>query len=458
LLAFAFPHGAAAATAHPMIVSFHVKSSRSVLPASGARVTLTVQVKNAKSCTFYWQHTAGSSIYPERTLSCASGHAAVTVPAIPNARTATVLIEFGVRVKGASAKTVWRGVFLHEAAAAKAKTPAPPSGPATSSLLLSPASLPSAGGTVAVDFTASNATQCTLASTPALWSGPDPMTVKCGGHYIVAAGPTTTPAQWSVVFTATSSTGSTATSTQQLTEDATATPGPSTQMSLNWAGYIFPSSSPITQAAGTWTVPVLDCATTPNGGTSTWVGLGGAGDNTGDLLQTGIETDCANGAQQTSGWWELVPMDPEGAVFFQGLTVSPGDLITASVLQASGGQWETKVDDVTTGLSGVMVTGEGWGVLPDGSNTFNVEGTAAPSGYGGGTTAEWIQEDYTDGSTGNLVPLADFRSVTFSGVTTNASGFSLTGDDAATLVDESGNPLATPLAPVGGTTFSVVYG
>jgi hypothetical protein len=115
------------------------------------------------------------------------------------------------------------------------------------------------------------------------------------------------------------------------------------------------------------------------------------GGTSGALLQTGITTNCVNGAQQDHGWWELAPNYYE--IPFAGFAVSPGDTIQANVFQGSTGAWETRVDDLSTGLSGVMITGGGWGVLVDsGNGTFQLQGRTTFLSYAGGYTAEWIVE------------------------------------------------------------------
>lgn len=79
------------------------------------------------------------------------------------------------------------------------------------------------------------------------------------------------------------------------------------ERSANWAGYTWASTSLVTGVSGTWTVPTLDCAATPNATMASWVGTGGAGGSSGDLLQTGVQSDCANGTQQDVGWWQEQP-------------------------------------------------------------------------------------------------------------------------------------------------------
>jgi hypothetical protein len=445
--------GAHAATTRPIFVSVKATSPTGFpLPAAGAPVTLTVLVKNAKTCTFLSQRSTASSIYPMKTVSCASGHAKMTLPAIANNRGTPVLLEYAVRAKSASGKTAIRGVFVHQAAAPQAPT---------AQLGTSTQALPSSGGAVNFTFNAANATSCTLTATPALWPGANPQTVSCNGTYSTTVAPASLlPQVWKIVFTATSATGKTATALVPLSEQgAPGQPATVAGMSTNWGGYSFRTGgAAVTQVAGDWIVPVTNCAKTPNGGASTWVGIGGDqnddGSSTGDLLQTGVDTDCSNGSEVTRAWWELVPSDPNHSWSFD-MVVAPGDHISASVFQAPGGYWETRVDDLTTGQSGVMETGIGWGVTSDTATTFQpTQSLTFP--YTGGTSAEWIEEDYTLND--SLVPFCDFQSVTFVNLSSNAAGWALNDGSSITLVDSNGNPLAFTSVPIGGAQgFSVAY-
>jgi hypothetical protein len=233
-----------------------------------------------------------------------------------------------------------------------------------------------------------------------------------------------------------------------------------THQSSNWSGYVVPSStSPLTDVSGEWTVPTLNCSVTPNGGVATWVGIGGeeysSGGSSGVLLQTGVTANCVNGAQQNVvGWWEEVPMSPNNGIAFSGFPVSSGDLIQASVFQTTSGAWETRVDNLSTGLSGIMVTGAGWGVYTDGSGGYlTYQGSTAGLSYSGGYTAEWIVEDLQQG--GVLVPFADYGTVTFSNTRTSLPSWSLTSSEGVEIA-QGGTVLSTP-SPPSGSGFSVSY-
>ena len=464
---------AATTTLRPVIVSLTITGPRP-LPAAGTSVVMTVRVEYATTCTFMRQFSAFSSLYAFKTVSCASGRATVVVPAIANSNKAARRLTYAVRVRGAGTASVQRSVTVPQAAAASRPSPSPtptpsptpPSTSPTATLSISPGSVPSTGGTVVLTFTSSNATTCTLASAPLFWTtGANPVTVDCTGTYIATLNSTTTQQQWTFTFTAANVAGQSASATQTLTELAPApapTP-PSTAWaeSPNWSGYIVPSTSDlVTDASGAFTVPTLDCSVTPDGGASFWVGIGGeqwsTGGSSGALLQTGVTTDCVGGVAQYAGWFELFPSSPNTDVYFRGFPVSPGDQIVASVFQGSTGAWETKVDDLSTGLSGVMVTGEGWGVSTDGGNgSFLKQGSTVNLSYAGGYTAEWIAEDYTEPDGVTMIPFADYGSVTFSDLRTSLTSWYLTVDEGVAIAQD-GVVLSTPSAPAN-DGFSVSY-
>jgi hypothetical protein len=283
--------------------------------------------------------------------------------------------------------------------------------------------------------------------------------VDCNGSYAANLNPSTTQQQWILTFTASNSSGQSATAIQTLIQLGPAAPTASTGFapSTNWSGYVVPSNnSVVTETSGAWTVPTLNCAATPNGGSSIWVGIGGwasTGGDVGTLLQTGIEADCVNGAQRNDGWWEEYPSTPNQSYLFFNFPVAAGDSIQASVYQAAGGAWVTRVDDLTTGLAGVMVTGGGWGVGPDTATSVPFQGRTTNLSYSGGYSAEWIVEAYTNYDT--QVALANYGAVSFSNLQTSLQPWYLTPSEGVELV-QSGVVVSTPSLP-DGNGFSVSY-
>jgi len=74
-----------------------------------------------------------------------------------------------------------------------------------------------------------------------------------------------------------------------------------------------------------------------------------------------------------------------------------------------------------------------------------------------GTSAEWIVEDFTSGS--SLVPFADFGSVTFTGASALINGATVTpGGGAAVIIDlEDANGNIITSTTVSGGTVTVDY-
>jgi hypothetical protein len=227
------------------------------------------------------------------------------------------------------------------------------------------------------------------------------------------------------------------------------------QMSTNWAGYIWPSSSLVTAVSGTFTVPALNCSATPDATAAYWVGIGGVsyptGSSSGPLLQTGITSQCTNGLQENVPWWEEVPSSPNNAADFSSMPISTGDVIDVSVSEATSGSWMTFVCDLSTGTAGVMVTNQSWGVGPDPgcaptSVTYSVQGSTTDLSYSGGYTGEWVVEDPTDATTGNELPFANFGTVGFTNLGLAPGPWSSGASDPQDGLElvEAGQVLALP--------------
>jgi hypothetical protein len=135
------------------------------------------------------------------------------------------------------------------------------------------------------------------------------------------------------------------------------TPGASTSgrvvSSGNWAGYAaLPqhSGGKFRYVAATFTVPSVNCSTTPNSLSVHWVGLDGF--NSGTVEQDGVESDCNGSTPAYSAWWETFPGNSIQTVF----NVNAGDAVTASVFfnTASGthhDRYNLVLTDITSGQS-----------------------------------------------------------------------------------------------------------
>ena len=209
----------------------------------------------------------------------------------------------------------------------------------------------------------------------------------------------------------------------------------SKQQSLNWSGYIRAGSTagPFTSVSGSWTVPTVDPA--QDGYSSTWVGIDGATSGDQYLIQTGTEADVVNGRAGYQAWWEVItPADEAPETVFTGLTVHPGDSISASVSQAASGRWTMRLRDNTTGHSA--------------SHTVAFAGP--------GTSAEWIQED-TDVD-GSISPAPDWGSVTFRRLLLNHTSPRLQPGEAVDIVDSRGTREDSTSTPTpAGSGFTVTW-
>ena len=282
------------------------------------------------------------------------------------------------------------------------------------------------------------------------------MTVRTAGvrrnfHWVVVVGakvptPTTTTTTTTTPTPATTTTTTTTpaptpTTLPPLPAPTTPTPPPTTTLpppptpqpgsqSTNWSGYFVQTpAGGTTDVQGTWTVPTLNCAGTPNGHAAQWIGVDGESNS--NLFQTGTESTCASGVQSNEAWVEELPAAADN---FQ--SVATGDTIIAHIWQVSSGEWQFTLDDVTAGWQETLLQ---------------------PTAYSGpGTSAEWINEDPTDASTNTLFPFADFGTVTFSNISFDGSLPNLSLSTNGIEMVQNGSVLALPSAPSSGG-FSVAY-
>ncbi len=174
--------------------------------------------------------------------------------------------------------------------------------------------------------------------------------------------------------------------------------------SANWSGYVAGgsssgSSTKFSSISGSWVEPSANC-NAGQGYAAFWVGLGGAGQGSNALEQTGTEADCgSDGTSSHFAWYELVPAAPVKL----DLKISPGDHITGKVT-VNGTNVTVALSDTTTGQS-----------VTKNLQTDNIDVSSA----------EWIAEapSSCDGS-GNCqpLPLTDFGDVSFSNATATANG------------------------------------
>ncbi|WP_082343823.1 G1 family glutamic endopeptidase [Sulfobacillus thermosulfidooxidans] len=196
--------------------------------------------------------------------------------------------------------------------------------------------------------------------------------------------------------------------------------------SSNWSGYAI-TNGPYSSITGQWIVPTVS----PSHGStysSAWIGIDGF--NNSDLIQTGTEQDYAQGKAQYSAWWEILP----AAETVINEPVSPGDDMSASIVNDGGGVWTITLKDLT----------KGW--------TFSTN-----QAYSGpGSSAEWILEAPTIG--GHIATLANYGQTTFNPGTANGQNPGLVSQDGGVMIQKN-KQVSTPSLPDSDTDgFNVAYG
>jgi hypothetical protein len=119
-----------------------------------------------------------------------------------------------------------------------------------------------------------------------------------------------------------------------------------TASSYNWGGYAVTGTA-FTNATGSWKVPTVDCAASPNAWVVFWVGIDGYSSST--VEQTGTLTWCDHKTPVYYAWYEFFP---SASVEITSIAISPGDVINADVsYSTSTSEFTTTITDVTTGAS-----------------------------------------------------------------------------------------------------------
>jgi Peptidase A4 family len=170
--------------------------------------------------------------------------------------------------------------------------------------------------------------------------------------------------------------------------------GPKKATSHNWSGYADDGGKTYTMVTARWKEPAVTC--TPKNTDSLaafWVGIDGYANST--VEQDGSLAYCDMGKPYYYTWWE---MDPRNAVQLVGLSVKPGDEITATVTAKAVKtvtQYMLRVTDFTTS-----------------GNSFTEYQTCAITTCHN-ASAEWVAEAPAEPSPpGGLYPLANFRTWT----------------------------------------------
>ena len=197
---------------------------------------------------------------------------------------------------------------------------------------------------------------------------------------------------------------------------------PGAQESSNWSGYI-DSGSTFTAVSASWVVPAVQ-PSTPSLASGTWIGIDGFNNNS--LIQTGTAQETAGGTAIYYDWYELLPSAPINLG-----SVAPGDVMNASIVETSAGNWAITITDATSGQE----------------NGIDVQ-YSNPQ-----TSAEWIEEAPTS-DTGQQTSLANFGSVHFSAISETSANPGSVTQTPVDMVNGNGNIIATP-GPVSNSGFTI---
>jgi hypothetical protein len=199
--------------------------------------------------------------------------------------------------------------------------------------------------------------------------------------------------------------------------------------SSNWSGYAISGGTGAFHAiTGQWTVTAVS-ATSGSTYSSSWIGIDGY--NNSNLIQTGTEADYYGGSAHYAAWWEILPA-PETVI--SGITVHPGDHMSAKITKGSGVTWTITLKDVTTGKS------------------FTTSQTYA----GPQSSAEWIEEAPT--VNGNQANVAHYGTLKFDPGTVNGANPHLTASEGGVMVQHN-RQVSTPSNPDSDTDgFNCRYG
>ena len=197
--------------------------------------------------------------------------------------------------------------------------------------------------------------------------------------------------------------------------------------SSNWSGYAV-SGSGFKSVTGQWTVPGVSQSRRATY-SSEWIGIDGF--NNSSLIQTGTESDYYSGSAHYYTWWEILPA---AETVIPSISVTPGDVMTASITHGSGSSWTITITD----------------------KTQNKSFTTTRTYTGPQTSAEWIEEAPSLG--GRVTTLANYGRATFDPGTVNGGNPALTTSEGGVMV-QRGVQVSTPSNPDSDTDgFNVAYG
>lgn len=177
--------------------------------------------------------------------------------------------------------------------------------------------------------------------------------------------------------------------------------------SLNWSGYAI-SDPDVTSVSGTFAVPTVSGPASVGGlptDISVWVGIDGYTSGTVEQIGVSGSYSSTSGSASYSAWWEMYP---RVSMTIHSMTVSAGDVMTASVNYLGRGSFQLSMTDTTTGQS---------------FSTTQKAPVGGPN-VAQRNSAEWVVERAATIAKGYLtiLPLATFSIVTFTGESFTAGG------------------------------------
>jgi Peptidase A4 family len=205
----------------------------------------------------------------------------------------------------------------------------------------------------------------------------------------------------------------------------------------------------VTAVSGSWTVPTVTASGSGTTYSSVWVGIDGYSSST--VEQVGTEEDIVNGHAVYDAWWEMYSsgkQQPEQVI--TGMTINPGDSITASVQYITtgshAGQFLLSITDSSHA-----------------NDSFSIYETSSvvQSPQASRSSAEWIVEAPTVGN--NVSALANFGSVTFTNASATINGVtgpvnsSSSQSYAINIASGGATKDTTSILYNSGTSFTVSY-
>jgi Peptidase A4 family len=199
--------------------------------------------------------------------------------------------------------------------------------------------------------------------------------------------------------------------------------------STNWSGYaVTGGDGAFSSVSASWKQPTASCTSRRSDTYAAfWVGLDGYSSDS--VEQTGTLIECVGTTAEYFGWYEMYPA---GLVTYSS-TVRPGDSFSASVTFSGSDTYTLVLKDST----------EGWTQ----TKVVNQSGLDRSS-------AEVITEAPCCTSSGGILPLADFGTVSYTGSADNGSSMGTQSPTEIVMIDNSGQDKDTTSAISSSGAFS----